>query len=224
MHPPRAPPARSVAASSPSLPGKPRAFAPPVPLVQKIHSQRLRVREALTVTKRNDGRCFPINAQVDVADAVMKVRARNTPYGLRPKDPGVLESFMALAKELKVLGTNARSAGTYGSHWKRWVAFCDFMGTSEWRDDREANLGVDATGYHNEVVLLCAAYLFAMTDMKGRKRAARGEAQPESGRNFLRSVRAVHAKQTPRIDMVPISVVSDLYTGLMRPGQICDTS
>lgn len=150
------------------------------------------------------------------ADVVLQVRQRGTQFGLNPSEPGLLEGLMALASSLSKLGRNPNTAATHASHWKRWVRVCELMGTSPWRADFDANSGRDQVGYHNEVVLLSAAYLFAMTDMKGRKQGARGVPLPASGRSFLQSIRAIHKAQSPSIEMVPLAAVAGLFKGLMH--------
>ena len=189
--------------------------------------QQAKVHEALRATGQiAPGRSTGLLPQLGGKQSIeremailRRVGVCNPHYALNPSEPGMLEGLLEISKGLTALAANARSVGTYSSHWKRWVAFCELMGTTEWRDDRDANSGVDADGHHNEIILMCAAYIFAMADMKGRKKAAHGEAQPQSGRNFLTSIRAIHASQTPVIEMVPIKAVSHLYKGMMRRHQ-----
>jgi site-specific DNA-cytosine methylase len=145
----------------------------------------------------------------DSRQSVQQVQAQGSHLALGASGEQ-LSDLLDTVVEFTRLGEGAKSYGTYDSHWKRWVRFCEQWETSHWRDSFTANSGQDRHGYHNEVIILSLALLSALTEIRGKKG---GPCKPNTARAFLRSVRKVH--QMRGITMVPISSVSAVFKGCM---------
>ena len=141
--------------------------------------------------------------------SVERVRQRGSDLAL---NTGGLElDVLDTIVQMERLGENSKSYGTYESHWKLWMRFCDQLETSYWRHDESANSGRDKDGYAVEVTLMSAALIYALTEMKGQ---GGGPAKPGSAQNFLRSIRKLHEMRN--VTMVPISAVKAVFKGSMR--------
>ena len=100
-------------------------------------------------------------------------------------------------------------------HFRDWTAVCTTLGTSPWRTDMAANSGADPEGYSDEVYLMCTALISMYDEMRPRSHSDPA-ADPRSCVKKLQAVRRMHRKRWPPIEMVPISVVSNVTKGMLR--------
>jgi len=105
--------------------------------------------------------------------------------------------------------TTAKDLG----HWRAWEAACQILGTSPWRTDIAANLGIDAEGHQEELFLLSSALLLMYMSMRPRRRSDPA-ADPRSALKKLQAVRRIHRARM--LTMAPLSSALMVTKGLMR--------
>jgi hypothetical protein len=90
---------------------------------------------------------------------------------------------------------------------------CAVLGTSPYRTDLAANLGLDPEGQMEEVFLLNSAMLLMYDNMRPRKKSDPA-ADPRSALKKLEAVRRIHRQRG--ITMVPMSNASLVLKGMLR--------
>ena len=99
------------------------------------------------------------------------------------------------------------------SYFARWTAVCRALGTSEWRTDVRANLGIDPEGHREEVMLQVYATVRLYADMRPRFRHHTA-AHPASAGKVMQAVRRVH--KTKLLTMADAQYVTLAVRGLLR--------
>ena len=139
-------------------------------------------------------------------------RAGLSLYGQHAPEEGAGPArISALLARAYAPSTNKQDAG----HWRAWERVCAQLGTSPWRTDIAANSGADVEGYNEEVYLLHTALILMYGEMKPRKNSDPA-ADPRSAVKKLQAVARIHRTLVPPVEMVSLSVVSNVTKGLLR--------
>jgi hypothetical protein len=105
--------------------------------------------------------------------------------------------------------TNKKDRG----HFEAWRGVCARLGTSPWRIDVSANLGIDREGYREEIFLLVLALVMLYDNMMPRRRSDPA-ADPRSAVQKLRGVARRH--KVHLYPMAPLEYAVLACKGLMR--------
>ena len=99
-------------------------------------------------------------------------------------------------------------------HWRAWEKVCKNLGTSPWRTDVQANLGIDPEGHQEEVFLCVSAIIQMYAEMMPRRRSDPA-ADPRSANKKIEGVRRRHLT-VKGITMVSSKVINLAVKGLCR--------
>jgi len=114
-----------------------------------------------------------------------------SPLALRPRDltwmATMCDATLGALQDAYAPSTNKLDRG----YWRRWVSYCNSMGTPAWRTNIGANLGLDPVGHRREVFLMASAVIYFHRTMSPRSHADVA-ALPQSAMNVLLGVARVH--------------------------------
>ena len=137
--------------------------------------------------------CSDIQSQSEGIARGLADQLRNdtSQYRLSPEDPSVLEDACETLQEHLQSSAPGSTLSSEKSAWKWWTRWCTFMGTTPFRTDAQANLGIDLAGARREALLQAASLPWILARMKARGRAS---PLPRSAFNVVLHVRRVHKR------------------------------
>ena len=105
--------------------------------------------------------------------------------------------------------TRKRDAG----HFKAWTEACEWLGTSPWRTDVQANLGLDASGHQEEIYVAVSACLRMYSRMLPRSRRDPAPHPNSVAKKYGAVVREHKLRMIP---MLSSSYINLAVKGLLR--------
>ena len=105
-----------------------------------------------------------VDGEVGLASWAAAMVADSTPMALMPGREEELAMLLDEVGGCLELAYAESTNRTDKSHMKAWKEVCAELGTSPWRTDMAANMGVDPVGYRRELLLPAIAYLKMKAD------------------------------------------------------------
>ena len=115
--------------------------------------------------------CSDIQSQSEGIARGLADQLRNdtSQYRLSPEDPSVLEDACETLQEHLQSSAPESTLSSEKSAWKWWTRWCTFMGTTPFRTDAQANLGIDLAGARREALLQAASFTMDTRQNEGKR-------------------------------------------------------
>ena len=115
-----------------------------------------------------------------------------SPYALCRGNPLQLQLLCTRAQSTVAKAYNYKTLKRDIPYFVKWTRYCRILGTTPWRDDADANSGVDRIGHQREIVLFVNALIHFSQSITPRPAgSSRTACKPQSAMNVLLAVRRV---------------------------------